>query len=141
MDMQFRLKPLALAMGIIVVPVAFGADQPSETGDTPGYGHVSRPDRTTTAPDGGATSSTAGAIPDFGQLDKDGDGQINRQEFDNMMSGSAIGGTSGGATDGSTAGTVGGGNEAAETGTGESAAEATGSVGGNGSAGSRQSPR
>lgn len=135
MEIATVVKPLILAIGTLVSTAALGADQDVTTG-SPGYGAVARPDRTTSGPNGG--------IPDFNQMDKNGDGVIDRQELDSAQKdggrNGGKGGVQSGTASGRSTGTVGG-NPAAATGTGKSAAETIGSVGGDGSAGSRQAPR
>jgi hypothetical protein len=153
---------LVLAAGIAGTAAAFAAEQYPVTEGSPGYGTVARPDRTTSGPQAETASAERSAFPQidgnsdghisqqelsgwaqtqFSQWDRDGDKGLSPDELTAMMGGATMGATAAGAAGGQATGSVGQGGEAAATGTGESAAETTGSVGGDGSVGSRQSPR
>jgi hypothetical protein len=95
MDMKHVVKPLVVALGTTFAMAAFAAGQ---------YGSST----SGTSMPGTSTGTTGGAAAmSFDQIDKNGDGQIGRSEWDSFQS--SMGGTAGGTTGGTMGGTTGGG--------------------------------
>jgi len=108
MDMKHVVKPLVVALGTTFAVAAFAAGQyGSSTSGTSAGAPGSSMSGTSTGGTTGMSSTTGGAAGmNFDQIDKNGDGQISRLEWDSFQS--SMGGTAGGTSGGTMGGTTGG---------------------------------